>query len=608
MRYSVKNDLRLYSSIIELIADNRGLTMENIEELIKPTVAFENLPYGISNISLGVELLVKHIQKDSKYGILVDPDVDGYTSSTLMYHILVDECNIPKECVRFFFHEGKQHGLNDKTVFKEICNSDVDLVITPDSSSNDIEEIEKLIKLGKDVLCLDHHVCNHDHDGEFRDEGNFLRGVIVNNQINEVSSALSGVGVVYKFAVALLNKPLDKYLDLVGVGGIADSMNINDKELRYYVHEGLNNINNVLFKEYTKDEDNVTPMFMSFNMINYINGCIRYGKKEEKEDLFRAMIGEEGIIEYKKRGSTEVVEQTLQEGMCRISKNAKSRQDTQKKKCITKCVEYIETNELENEKVIVIVDETGKMVDSRIIGLVCMGLSDTYKRSVILLRKNGKSQYGGSARAYGIKNFKDIVETTEIIDAIGHQGAFGVFIDKSNMPRLYKRIREAMEGIEIVDNGHEVDCELDLDKLTKKDLKNLMKYDNLWFQGCQSPKFIIKDIEINAKRVKQPYPLLTIFTYKDFNFKKEFCRNSFFGEFTHSDEIRFGSPELLIDLIVELKKDKYGMYFSIVDYDSRVVANKRKEGECGTSKFEKRVEEPKRKNMFGRKSREDVDF
>ena len=95
-------------------------------------------------------------------------------------------------------------------------------------------------------------------------------------------------------------------MDLVAIGNIADSMLINDFELRYVVDKGLKNINNELIKEFIVDaklEEDLTPTDISFNVANKINAVIRYGSLQEKEDLFKALIGEEEEIEYTPRKS-----------------------------------------------------------------------------------------------------------------------------------------------------------------------------------------------------------------------------------------------------------------------------------------------------------------
>lgn len=567
--------------------ENRNISKEEVNNLLNPNSSFEDMPYGIFNMVLGTELFLKNIEQKKKIGILVDCDTDGYTSSTLMFLFLVNECGYERDKIQFFMHKGKEHGLSDKVAFSEILKSDVEFLIVPDAGSNDIDEIKALVKKDISVLVLDHHVVNENNSGIYRLDG-VLKGVVVNNQVKDVSKYVSGVGVVYKFITALTQSPLNHYLDLVAVGSVADSMRLNEHEVRYYTKMGLDNINNELFKAYLNKIDfyeNVTPTLISFNVANYINAVIRVGTMEQKIDLLRAMIGEEEERHYTPRKSaknpnpTERIE-TLQEYVVRMSNSVKQSQDRKKKASIKKCIEYINENNLQDDKIIIILDKNGKMVDKALTGLVVMGITSTYKKPCIILRNN-KEQYSGSMRGIGVESFKDILEKTEACEVIGHNNAAGVNVDKSEYNRFLNRIKKISESLDIENKGIEVDCVLDAKELRESDLEGVLSLESIWHQHCQSPKFLVKDIEINSKAITQPYPLITIFKSNNINFKKNYCRSGFYDEFTLKKEKSFGSRDLLIDLIVEVKKDKYGIYLDIVDYDSRLIDKKAKSKRMG---------------------------
>ena len=59
--------------------------------------------------------------------------------------------------IEIFIQEGKAHGLSTP-VFKQIKNSDIDFLIIPDAATNDEQQIKDLLKDGKRVLILDHHI------------------------------------------------------------------------------------------------------------------------------------------------------------------------------------------------------------------------------------------------------------------------------------------------------------------------------------------------------------------------------------------------------------------------------------------------------------------
>ncbi len=569
----------------EIVLSNRNLTKGEAEDLLNPSVSNVESPFQLKNMDKAIEMFIEAIDTELKIGILIDTDVDGYTSSALMYQFLTRECEYAEDKIELFFHEEKQHGLGDEKVFKKIRKSDVELLIIPDAGTNDLPQVKELLKLNKKVLILDHHNQNNEDDKTIiKNQANELMYVLVNNQLGEQSRAFSGVGVVWKFLTAMTENELVHYLDLVAIGSIADSMYLNDLELRYVVNKGLENINNELFKEYmlASNLKDLTPMKVSFNIANKINGTIRYGKQDEKVDLFRALIGVQEEREYKPRKSKtnpnpQAEMQSLQKTMVRVSANAKSRQDNAKKDCIAKCKKYVEENGLDKNKFILVIDKENSFIDKRITGLVAMGLVDTYKRSVLLLSRSKNGNIIGSMRGYGVDNLKKILESTEIIKVMGHDNSAGIEIEWKELPRLEKRLIKAFEDIEIVPPLLDVDCEIDIEEVSVGDLEEILEMDMLWHQHCPTPYFLIKGIELDTRNVKSPYSLLMTFESNGFLFKKEFCSGAFKETFLCRDKVKFGQPTISTDLIVEIGYDEYKKKpcFLIREADSKVITKKK---------------------------------
>ena len=64
--------------------------------------------------------------------VIVDSDCDGYTSSALLLNYLYDLFpSFVLNNVKYYIHEGKEHGLSD--VIDYINIKDFDLIILPDA-------------------------------------------------------------------------------------------------------------------------------------------------------------------------------------------------------------------------------------------------------------------------------------------------------------------------------------------------------------------------------------------------------------------------------------------------------------------------------------------
>lgn len=585
MNYKILQENIGIKSLKDVVLENKEITKNEINFLLNPTSEYVENPFKLKNMSEGIKLFMEELEEESKIGVLVDSDVDGFTSGALVYLFLINECQYPKEKIQIFHHQKKTHGLSNEKVFKEIKKSDINFLIIPDAGSNDITQIKELLKIGKRILILDHHQINDEEQNTlFSDQNGNIVGVIINNQLDEYSNSFAGVGVTYKFLTALTEDELIHYMDLVAIGNIADSMLINDFELRYVVDKGLKNINNELIKEFVVDaklEEDLTPTDISFNVANKINAVIRYGSLQEKEDLFKALIGEEEEIEYTPRKSksnpnpqTEI--QTLQKAMVRISKSIKTKQDNAKKKSVEKCKQFVIENNLNENKAIVIIDEDGEIIDRKITGLIAMNLVSIYRKSVVLLGKT-KEKYTGSIRGYGVDSFKDILETTEIVKITGHNNSAGIEVEFKDIPRLIKRINRAMEDIEVIPPCTLVDCKIDLNNIKEREMQEVLNLKPLWHQHCTEPLFLIEDLIIDSKKIRNPYTTLITFNVNGIEIKKEYCSGVWKKEFLKEDVVKFGKPTLKCNLIVKIDYDNYRNKpcLSIVEAESEVIKDKK---------------------------------
>lgn len=158
---------------------------------------------------------------------VIMPDVDGYTSSAVVWLYMTKQLQGYKDfnfTLEYHIPEGKEHGL-EVVIDDLLPEKKYDLIICPDSSSNDYSFHEALKQAGYDILVLDHHEADHYSSD----------AVVINNQLskNYPNKSLSGVGIVYKFFeyveqqlnVEIMKEEegeplnfIEDYLDLVALG------------------------------------------------------------------------------------------------------------------------------------------------------------------------------------------------------------------------------------------------------------------------------------------------------------------------------------------------------------------------------------------------------
>ena len=409
----------------------------------------------------GVDLLLKHIKKDSKIALPVDADLDGYTSASVFVKTM-KEINVNVDAL---IDEGKTHGLTDNIMNDIIGN--YDLVIIPDAGSNDIEQHKKLLDNGIDFIVLDHHEVKEEVIDKLNTSEN---GIVINNQLLHMNKNYTGVGMVYIFLKYVnflenLDLDIDKHLDLVALGQIGDVSNVADKEIRYYVTKGLNNVNNLFIKATMerKGLKEMTGRDASFSIISMVNAVTRVGTIEEKYDLFNAIVSdstETTTVEVRKKNKSTgkfdkiPTEMTVHDIIVKKCESIKTKQDKIVKEAMKK-VEYIHDNNV----VIGLLDED---VPSSVTGLIAMKVSDKHKRPTMIGKDYGE-YIAGSARAD--IDFKDILNNSGLFEyAQGHQQAFGFKFNKSKMSdidNLFNNL-ESKEREYLVDKMYTKPIEYDI--------------------------------------------------------------------------------------------------------------------------------------------------
>ena len=338
MKYIRKTSKEIIGDFLNELLKDRNILPQTIEEqkqFFHPTDSCLLEPTKLDHMEEARQLLMKHLENGSKIYLCIDSDVDGYTSSAVFYNYLMEHFNDKYNfTINYHVPEGKEHGL--RTLMGILGEEKKwDLIVLPDSSSNDYEEHEILKNMGYDILVLDHH------EAEKYSEN----AVVVNNQLSQryENKALSGVGVVYKFFAYIdsLNGTdyARDYLDLVALGEVSDMMNMETMENRYICDYGLTHIRNRFFQElvdkqsFSLGSGPLTQIGIAFYITPLINSLIRVGSDIEKARLFEAFITPDIEVPSTKRGEKGMME-TICTQAVRNCVNAKARQNREKEKAI----------------------------------------------------------------------------------------------------------------------------------------------------------------------------------------------------------------------------------------------------------------------------------
>lgn len=467
--------------------ENRGIKnpteYKNLNE--NCVISYENL----NDIDKAVQLFSECTRK--KIHIVVDCDADGVTSAAMLYRYINE---IYGNKPTYSLHTGKQHGLSEDIIIPE----DTELLIIPDSGTNDTEQCKVISENGIKIIILDHHLRENENP----------YAVIVNNQIsnNYPNKELCGAGIVYKFLKAIdefeWNDKADEFLDLVALGNISDVMDMRSYETRYLTQKGLGSIKSKAFKAMLKMQQNsihkININAVAFYISPLINAVCRVGTNEDKQVLFKAFADEYEEFEYQPRKSDPITIENIYDRAARLAKNAKARQTKAVDKItaeLKKQVEYYGTQSAP----VMFVKADDKM-SGDFTGLVAMKLADHFKKPCILLRKSD-GIYKGSARNFDnspIVDLREVVQNLHLFDkCAGHENAFGVVINSKNIKVASAKAAEYLDELDwqIPVDFTLLDSELDIGFI--KEVDNLSGY---FGTGLKEPIILVESVELKKSQ------------------------------------------------------------------------------------------------------------
>lgn len=500
--------------------------IEDIEEYLYPTGKYLDNCLEYINIREAVQNFKWHyLQKDSAYIICDSGDLDGFTSTCILYKymkLLNQEWNI-----KILLHENKERGLADDKLYEQILNEPRPLLIIPDAGSNDCERAKILNENNITVIVLDHHPLSSPID----------TGTLVNNQMGEVDKDGSGCLVTHKFLQALdleFNvKYSSQFIDLVALSIISDSRDITSYQNRTYLYYGLfngsikNKFLQVLFDKFI-GRDKFTIRDIAFKIVPKFNSISRSGNQNYKQRIILALLDMDDYDE-----------------VANICEEAHKAQIEYVKKFVDNCVDNVDNS----HNIVVLSDDTLKPSYS---GLIAGKLADVFNKPCIVGKEKDNIIVGSLRSTIDLATK---INETGLAKMQGHEDACGVFLPIDNIDKLY----EYMEDIDI---HYQPDIEVLQSYYTSEIPLNLFGEFTGQDERCDlwdtkyliKPLFHIKGIYINGNDISVigKNEKTIKFLYKDISFIK-FQANKDLKEQLHTGK----NKQLSIEVIGELDKNVF---------------------------------------------------
>lgn len=546
------NELKVENFIKDYI---KSCGIDNVEHYLNVSWEDRENPYSYDKMQEAYECLCKHHDQGSKAAILIDVDMDGELSSSLLHNYLLDiEYNgeiIP------IFHDDKKHGLTDDEVMHKIVGSGCKILFCPDSSSGDFDQHKILKESGIDIVVLDHHDCNSYSDD----------AIVINNQLStQVQNKFgSGTLVTHKFCqyvdTQIGFEYAEKYYDRVALSLITDVCNLTSNENRFYISYGLDNIQDKvvldLINEKMKDKE-INPYNLSWNVNPCFNGYIRNGFMKE---LYQALVYPDTTCMWRRIKKEEEKEWNIVDRVVVEAIAAQTKQGNDVRKYVKQLSEQVN----ENDKAIIItVDDKFNLAYT---GLVAGKLSNNYGKPTLVVHDSDKGLMKGSVRS-------DVVdrETFErsglFVYNSGHPiGAWGTAFYKSKLEQIKSFFNSLDIATELTCDVVKCYSPMEIPVELFEIIESTMW---LYGKGIDVPKFAVKNIKINASEI-QWYATVMCFLYQGIRYakffpsetnKKDFMKDTskklditIVGTFGINEYNGYRNPQVLIDFY-EVKEDK----------------------------------------------------
>lgn len=503
MKYQLVNE-NFTNNYIEQLVKTYGA---DANHLLNPTIEDLEPPTNLDRIEEGAQLLDAVLKKDGKIVFIVDCDTDGYVSSSALW--LYIKRIYPNAQLHYLIHTAKQHGLSD--VIDEIVEGSgtIDLVICPDSSSNDEEQHLILDECGVPVLVLDHHL---------QDAPSHSSAIIINNQTSPryTNKELTGAGVVYQFCRYLDQmynvNYADDYMDLASLGIIADMGKVSEPENAYIIKKGLAQeqknflIQAFLDKQAYSIGSRMNSISIAFYVTPLINALIRMGTMEEKENLFLAFINGKQQVPSTKRGEKGLME-CLAVQVVRNCTNARVHQNKELDSFLEQIDFRIKDSHLATDQLLVIELEEDDNLNPTLNGLLAMRCCARYGKPTLVVRAGSEGISRGSLRGVNnskMESLKEYLESTGLCEyCAGHALAAGCGIKTSNIQHLVARANQELLQYDFGTTYYKVNFERWANAEDLQDIiEDVDKYHAIYGQGCPEPLIAVKGILFSKDKIQ----------------------------------------------------------------------------------------------------------
>lgn len=521
---------------------------DSIESFLNPRLNDYRLdPFLLNDMGKAVERIMTAINQKEKIMIFWDYDVDGVTSSYILYEFITRFLKYKKISIQYPDRIKEGYGMK-KIHIDNMKKKWVDLIITVDNGIASTQEAIYAQEQNIDLIITDHH----------QDLASIPKAIaVVNPQIspNYPFKWLAGVGVAFKLICALLTKfsfdPKEQnyifnyFLPIVAIGTVADVVPLLN-ENRVIVKKWLKLLNARKhlpeslkgFLEFLNIKWPIETYHIWFIIWPRINAGGRI--KSPYDSLYALLYSGEKQLGY--LDNLELINTERRKIQERMFKEAESMIDLSKKILIAFHEEFHEW----------------------IVGIVSWRLTEKYHKPSMIMKIDQEKQVAvASLRWPAYFSVIDMLKSNgDLLERFGgHRWAGGLTVKLENLETLIQNFSQYCEAIitdELLIKSVKVDTKI-YEHEREDDI--LSKIDKLapFGEGNKEPIFLLENVSINKIEKVGTRGKCHLKIHGKFGGKKIVSMFRWKGDEVETFILRHKAP---VSLIGKIRKDTFnGWYY-----------------------------------------------
>ncbi|MFO7811006.1 MAG: single-stranded-DNA-specific exonuclease RecJ [Candidatus Delongbacteria bacterium] len=482
----------LSETVVKLLTARNMRTKEDIENFLYPEKDKYHEPFLLKDMERAVDRITDALINRENIQIWGDYDVDGITSTGLLYLFFVKWLGIKADYV-IPNREFDGYGLSRQGV-KNAHDKGIDLIITVDCGITSVIEVEYAKSIGIDIIVTDHH----EPDRELPDAC-----AIIDPKREDCQypfKHLAGVGVAFKLIQGILIRNemsmdiLSDFIDIVTIGTAADIVPLVG-ENRKIVSEGLKYLENcknigvsALLRKLNFYRKSIKVNNILFGLAPRLNAVGRMGDATRAVRLLISNDAEEAEkiveeLEFENRRRREFDTETLREAIGMVEDRTQFDPET--------------------DKAIIVANSNWHV---GVIGIVASRLVEKYYRpSVVISISNGTGK--GSCRSIPGVNVYEVLTECYKLDLLekenfgGHNYAAGFEIDSTKIEQFKQKFNEIIKSTvpkKDFEKLLNIDLGIEFEDINA-DLIQKLKMFEPFGPSNEQPVFSTRDVELSGE-------------------------------------------------------------------------------------------------------------